>query len=102
MKNIKKFNDFNINEEENGMFHHQLLDVYVVTVDLAIPVSTEFSGESGYVEDAVSAALSENLQTSGAILDWQYRDGGYYSKKALSNISADNYIEGDAFNHTIF
>ena len=66
---------------------------YLATVQILIPECDS----QAQAEDAIIAMLTENLQYSGAILDWGYlKIGGqflYPQKIAIS----DDYEEGEAF-----
>jgi hypothetical protein len=49
------------------------------------------ANEKGYAEDAISACLTENLEMSGAILDW-----GYTLLPSIEvSIDRAKYDEGD-------
>jgi len=62
-----------------------------VSVDLLIPVENL---DEPTVADTVSAILTENLESSGAIIDWQYHNGFFYAKPY--KVETD-YHEGEAF-----
>ena len=68
-----------------------------VSVNLIIDVEDD---DEDYVYDAISAALTENLQMSGAIVDWGYipeysEDGRGASAKVEFLGEHRNYQEGD-------
>jgi len=62
-----------------------------VKVELLIPVEQI---DEGYIADAVSAILTENLATNGVITDWQYQNGFAHYKPYKVY---DDYHEGEAF-----
>lgn len=47
------------------------MKAHVVNLYVLLPADIQSEGERA---DAVSAAMSENLMMSGAILDWEYAD----------------------------
>jgi hypothetical protein len=64
------------------------MKVFHATVHIILPADVV---DEGMACDAISACLSENLQVSGAILDWGYTD----PKFPMQIEVPDEYDEGD-------
>lgn len=68
---------------------------FIATVHIMVEADNESEAS-----DAISECLTGNLQFSGAIKDWGYRNmSASTSLVDIGEINPDNYQEGDLYNH---
>lgn len=68
--------------------------LYIAQVHLAVVID-----EDQCAEDAVHAMLSENLEMSGALLDWGYVGDRISLYKINDDFDESQYGEGDFLEH---
>jgi hypothetical protein len=93
---MKYIKDFQLNEDSHFEKRKRTKDLFVVKVELVVPIPV--GSPDGYLEDAISEMLSENLQLNDAIVDWQYSGGKFPDQpEKYRTMDISEYEEGEAF-----